>query len=415
MRISVWMMAMLMWAGLAMAGENWPQFRGPDGNGQSDAVGLPMTWSEKENVAWKTPIHDHGWSSPVIWGRQIWLSTAKANGLEMFAVCVDRDSGKVIHDVKVFDTEKPEHIAPVNSYASPTPVIEEGRVYMHYGTYGTACLDTASAKVLWIRRDLNCDHHEGPGSSPMLWGKLLIVNVDGRDVQYVVALDKTTGGTVWKTKRSIDYSGYPANIRKAFCTPIVLDVAGRPQLISPCAKAVMGYDPESGEELWKVRYNGWSVTPRPVAGEGLVFVINDYEKPELWAIRLGGQGDVSASHVAWKITRGMPSKPSLLLVGDLLYMVAADGMASCVEAKTGQVVWKERMPGNYSASPIYADGRLYFFNHNAATTVVQPGRQYKVLATNELEKQELMATPAEAGKAMFIRTRGYLYRIETAR
>jgi outer membrane protein assembly factor BamB len=395
------------------AGEHWPQFRGPAGNGHSDATGLPIKWSETQNVVWKTAIHDLGWSSPVVWGNQVWMTTATANGRQMFAVCVDLAGGKVIHDVKVFDTPAPEHVASTNSYASPTPVIEAGRLYAHYGTYGIACLDTGTDKIVWSRRDLKCDHHEGPGSSPMLWGNLLIVHVDGRDVQYVIAMDKATGQTVWKTDRSINYSIYGQNERKAFCTPVVIVADGHNQLISPGAKAVMGYDPDTGRELWKVRYNGWSVTPRPVFGQGLVFIITDYERPELWAIKSGGSGDVTSSHVAWKMTKGAPSRPSLLLVENLLYMVSSDGMASCVEAGTGQLVWKQRLAGNYSASPIYADGRIYFFNHESAATVIQPGREYKLLAVNEFDgQQELMASPAVVGKALLVRTKGNLYRIE---
>ncbi|MGA2501351.1 MAG: PQQ-binding-like beta-propeller repeat protein [Tepidisphaeraceae bacterium] len=395
------------------AGEHWPQFRGPQGNGHADATGIPVKWSETQNVVSKTAIHDLGWSSPVVWGNQIWMTTATINGREMFAVCVDLAGGKVIHDVKVFDTPAPEHVASTNSYASPTPVIEASRLYVHYGTYGIACLDTGTGKIVWSRRDLKCDHHEGPGSSPMVWGNLLIVHVDGRDVQYVVAMDKTTGQTVWKTDRSINYSIYNQNERKAFCTPIVIEADGRNELISSCAKAVMGYDPGTGHELWKIRYNGWSVTPRPVFGQGLVFIITDYERPELWAIKPGGNGDVTGSHVAWKMTRGAPSRSSLLLIDDLLYMVSSDGMACCVEAGTGQLVWKQRLAGNYSASPIYADGHIYFFNHESVTTVIQPGREYKLLAVNELDgPQELMATPAVVGKALLVRTRSSLYRIE---
>jgi outer membrane protein assembly factor BamB len=411
MRSILWILLIGLGSNPAAAGEHWPQFRGPGGDGRSDAAGLPLTWSETENVAWKTPIHDRGWSSPVIWGDQVWLTTAAADGRKMFAVCVDRGSGRVVHDVKVFDTEKPEHIAAVNSYASPTPAIESGRVYVHFGTYGTACLDTQSGGILWSRRDLNCDHHEGPGSSPILLEDLLIFHVDGRDVQYVVALDKRTGRTAWKTDRSIDYTPFTPNLRKAFCTPVVIEAGGRLEQISPGAKAVMGYDPRTGRELWKVRYFGWSVTPRPLFGHGLVFVVMDYERPELWAIRPGGEGDVTDTHVVWKLRQGVPAQPSLLLIGDLLYMVNDDGIASCIEAKSGRVVWKARMGGNYSASPIYADGRLWFFNRTATTTVLAPGRQYKVLSTNRLDGEQ-MATPAVSGKAIFLRTATHLYRIE---
>ncbi len=411
--------APLLWTLLAAttisAGETWPELRGPTGDGQSDATGLPLTWSETENVTWKTPIHDRGWSSPVIWHDQIWLTTATADGQQMFAVCVDRATGKIIHDVRVFDTEKLDPIAAVNSYASPTAAIEAGRVYAHYGTYGTACLDTQAGRVLWTRRDLKCDHHEGPGSSPILFENLLIFHVDGRDVQYVVALDKVTGKTVWKTDRSIDYSKYPANTRKSFCTPTVIESGGRVQLVSPAAKAVFGYDPRTGQELWKVRYNGWSMVPRPLFGHGLVYVITDYERPELWAIRSDGQGDVTDTHVAWALRQGVTAKPSLLLTGDLLSMVTDEGIAVGIEAKTGELVGKERLRGTFSASPIYAAGRMYCFNQDSVTTVFEPGRPGKVLAVNALSGEQLMATPAVAGKALFVRTRTHLYRIELPR
>ncbi len=411
MRSTTLVLVLMASAAPAPADENWPGYRGPGGNGHSSAVGLPLTWSPTQNVRWRTPIHDRGWSSPVVWQDQVWVTTGTADGKRLFAVGVDRRTGKVVHDIKVFDVAEPEHVAAVNSYASPSPVIEAGRVYVHYGTYGTACLDTSTGRTVWTRRDLNCDHHEGPGASPILFGDLLIFHVDGRDVQYVVALDKKTGKTAWKTNRSVDFSVHNPNFRKAFCTPIVIDAGGRLQLISPGAKAAMGYDPKTGEELWKIRYNGWSVTPRPLFGRGLVFLVTDYVRPELWAVRPDGQGDVTDSHVVWKIRKGVPHQPSFLLIDELLYVVSDNGIAMCVEAETGRSVWKERLGGNYSASLIHADGRIYFFSREGKTTVIRPGREYKVLAVSELD-EELMASPAVAGRAFFVRTRSHLYRIE---
>ncbi len=405
-------LATTLLAGVAMARENWPEFRGPTGDGHSRATGLPLTWSETENVAWKTPIHDRGWSSPVVWEDQVWLTTATEDGKRLYAVCVDLDSGNVVHDVKVFDVEAPEKIAEINSYASPTPAIKAGRVYVHYGTYGTACLDTATGKVCWTRRDLNCDHHMGPGSSPILFGGLLIFHVDGTDVQYVVALDTQTGETRWKTPRTIDYSKFHRFLRKGFCTPTVIESGGRLQMISPGSKAVMGYDPSTGEELWKIRYHGWSMAPRPLFGHGLVYLINDFDRPELWALRPNGRGELNEEeHIVWKIRQSMPATPSLLLIGELLFSVNDDGVASCVEAKTGEVVWKERIGGNFSASPIYAQGHIYFFSHDAATTVIEAGRRCKVLAVNTLDDQ-MRASPAVADNALILRTRTHLYRIE---
>ena len=390
---------------------NWPEYRGPGAQGHSAAQGLPLTWSKPENIAWSTVIPERGWSSPVIWEDQIWLTTATPDGTRLFALCVDRTTGRIVHNINVFDVESPEHIASMNSYASPSPVIEDGRVYVHYGTYGTACLDTRTAKTIWTRRDLKCDHHEGPGASPILFENLLIMHVDGRDVQYVVALNKVDGKTVWKTNRSVDYSNVPYNHRKCYGTPIVIRTGGRTQLISPTAKAFLAYDPRTGKELWKVRHAGWSITPRPIFGNGLVFLINDYERPELWALRPDGTGDVTDSHIVWKVTKTMPNQPSPLLIGDLLYTVNDMGIAICLEAESGQVVWKERLGGNYSASPIYADGRIYFFNRDGRTTVIQPGRSFKILAVNDLD-EELMASPAVADKAIYLRTRTRPYRIE---
>jgi outer membrane protein assembly factor BamB len=392
-------------------GQNWPELRGPDRNGHAAARKLPLVWSETNNVAWKTAIHDLGWSSPVVWGDQIWVTTATEDGKQLFAVCVNSRTGEIVHDVKVFDTETPEHVSNLNSYASPTSAIEAGRVYVHYGTYGTACLDTRTGKILWTRRDLHCDHHEGPGASVMLHKNLLCFNVDCRDVQYVIALDKATGQTVWKTNRSIDYTPFSPNLRKAFCTPIIIEAGGRLQLFSPGAKAMMSYDPQSGEELWKVRYNGWSVVPRPLFGHGLLFVITDYEKPELWAVRPDGRGDVTDTHVAWKVTQEMPRTASLLLADDLLYMVNDDGAALCLEAKTGNRVWRGRLKGKHSASPVYAAGRIYFFSEKNLTTVIEPGHEFKVLAENQLE-QRVMASPAVTGDAIILRSKTHLYRLE---
>jgi len=409
-------LGVFLWQAVALrsspAGVNWPELRGPERNGHAaPAARPPWSWSETNHVVWKTPIHDHGWSSPVVWEKQVWLTTATVDGRQMFAVCVDADAGRLVHDVKVFDTPDPQHVASVNSYASPTSAIEAGRVYVHYGTYGTACLDTRDGRILWTRRDLNCDHHEGPGSSLMLDGDRLYFNVDGRDVQYVVALDKATGRTVWKTDRSVDYSPFPSNCRKAFCTPIVIEAAGRRQLFSPGAKAMIAYDPESGAELWKARYNGWSVVPRPLFGHGLLYVITDFERPELWAVRPDGRGDVTDSHVAWKVVKSMPATASLLLIGDLLYMVNDQGFALCLEARNGNEVWRERLSEKHSASPIYAGGRVYFFSENNLTTVIAPGREFRLLAKNELEGS-VKATPAVTGNAFILRSKSHLYRLE---
>jgi outer membrane protein assembly factor BamB len=400
--------------GFARAGGYWPEFRGPGGDGRSDSNALPLRWSETENVTWKTAVHDSGWSSPVVWENQVWMTTATKEGEQVFAVCIDRHTGKVLHDIKVFDVAKPQSVNVVNSHASPTPAIEKGRIYVHYGAYGTACLDTDTGKILWERRDLQCDHHMGPGSSVILFNRMLIFNVDGVDQQYVIALDTATGRTVWKATRSVDYSSVNKFCRKSFCTPRILRINGQFQLISPGARAIFAYDANTGDELWKVRHNGWSIVPRPLVGQGLVFVVTDYDHPELWALRPDGRGDVTDTHIAWKVREHVSAMPSLLLVNGLLYMINNTGTASCIDARSGEIVWKQRIGGRYYASPIYAAGRIYLFNRKAETTVIEAGRRFKVLATNSLGKTILQATPAVVDNAFYLRTATHLYCIENA-
>lgn len=418
MRQTTWILAVVAAALLAVphsqclsAADNWPQFRGPTCQGHADDADIPTTWSETKNVAWKTPIHGRGWSSPVVWGDRVWLTTATADGKQMFAVCVDRDSGTIVHDLKVFENDKPEEIHQLNSYASPTPCIEEGRVYVHFGSYGTACIDTTSGKTLWRRRDLPCNHFRGPGSSPMFYGDAILIHYDGYDFQYVVALDKRTGETVWKSDRLIDFGTDNGDFKKAYCTPLLIETHGRKQLISPASKAVVALDPDTGKEIWKVRYNEFSATARPVFGHGLVFVNTGFGKAELWAIRPGGEGDVTDTHVAWRVSRQIGSKPSPVLVGDNLYQVHDSGVASALDARTGNEVWTKRLSGQFSASLLASQGKVYFFSQQGPTYVVKAGNSFEQIAENKLDAG-CMASPAVAGNALFVRTETHLYRIE---
>jgi outer membrane protein assembly factor BamB len=393
------------------AGDNWPNFHGPTNNNHSDAKNLPLTWSETENVVWKTPIHDSGWSSPVIWGNQIWLTTATDDGKQSFVLCIDRESGKILRDLKLFDNDSPEDTRKYNSFASPTPVIEEGRVYVHFGSYGTACLDTKTAQVIWSRRDLPCLHWRGPGSSPILFEKLLIVHFDGYDHQYAVALDKTTGKTVWKKDRNVDYGSTDGDIMKAYSTPLVIEAAGRLQLISPTAKATLALDPRTGEEIWRVRYPAHSTAARPIFGHGMIIINTGFSGGELLGVRPDGTGDVTESHVVWHAKKNMPSKPSSLLIGDSIFGVDDNGVATCLDAKTGEYAWTHRIGGNFTASPIFADGRIYLFGEDGKTTVIAPDRKYNELAINPLD-DGFRSSPAVAGRALFLRTEKNLYRVE---
>lgn len=396
--------------------ENWAEFRGPSGAGHSNASGLPREWGESKNIVWKTPIHGLGWSSPVVWDDQVWLTTATPDGTEYYAICVDRKSGKIQVNRRLFQVSDPNKLwRKYNSYASPTPVIEKGRVYVTFGATGTACLDTRSGKTVWTRRDLPCDHFRGAGSSPILFRNLLIMHFDGFDHQYVVALDKKTGKTVWKTDRSHDYGTDNGDFKKAFATPTVINVGGMAQLISPAAKATLAYDPLTGKELWRIRYPHHSTAARPVFGNGRVYINTGFGKAQLIAVRPDGKGDVTDSHVVWKTSRGIGSKPSPVLVGDLIYTVADQGgVAICIDAQNGREVWKRRIAGKmHSASPVHADGVVYFFGEDGTTVMVKPGREFAALGENKLEAGgRCMATPAIAGKSIFLRTGSHLYRIE---
>jgi outer membrane protein assembly factor BamB len=368
-------------------------------------------FSETQNLRWKTPIHGRGWASPVIWNNQIWLTTATEDGKQMFAICVDFESGQIIHDLLVFENPVPEFCHAMNSYASPTPVIEEGRVYVHFGSYGTACLNTATGDKVWQRRDLPCNHFRGPGSSPILFENLLITHYDGFDYQYVVALDKETGDIIWKVDRDVDYETDNGDIMKAFATPLIIEVAGQPQLISPTSKATIAYDPRTGKEIWRVRYEEFSATARPLFGHDLVFVNTGFSKANLLALK-PGQGDLTETeNIVWTVRKNVGSKPSQLLIDNLIFMIDDNGVASSVDVSSGSILWAERIGDEYSGSPIYADGKVYLFGHEGQCTVIKPGPTLNILATNKLN-DGFMSSPAAIGHSLIVRSKTSLYRIE---
>jgi outer membrane protein assembly factor BamB len=414
--------------GSAAARADWPEFRGPWGDGHVSApgdaklIGLPLRWSETNNVKWKTEIPHRGWSTPGVMNGQVWLTTATIDGHDFFAICVDAETGNIRFNEKVFHSDNPESLgngASMNCYATPSPVIEPGRVYIHFGSFGTACLDSTTGKVLWKRDDLPCRHYRGPSSSPVLFENLLILTMDGADLQYHVALDKKTGKTVWKTNRSVIWAdenvpgqmAKDGDLRKAHSTPLIVTAAGKPQMLSVGAKAAYGYDPRTGRELWKVQYPDWSVAPRPLFDRGLAFIVTGLTKKEMWAVKTDGQGDVTDTGVVWKLKTRVGKYASPILVDGLIYTASDESFITCVEAATGQTVWTERVGGKYAASPIYGDGRLYFFSQDGTTLVLKPGRTLQVLATNTLANG-FMASPAVDGKALFLRTRTHLYRTE---
>jgi outer membrane protein assembly factor BamB len=381
--------------------EDWPQFRGPGGQGHSSETGLPFEWSETDNVRWKIALPGLGWSSPSIEGGTIWLTTATEEGRSLRLLAVDRKSGKILKNVEVFHLEGDIPVHGKNSRASPTPVVDGDRVYVHFGSYGTACI-RADGEVLWRTR-LEYYHRHGPGGSPIVYKDLLIISCDGYDIQYVVALDKRTGEIRWKKPRA----GY-----QAYTTPLLITVDGKDQMISPGAWRAVAYDPSTGEEIWSVRYGkGYSNVPRAVFGHGSVYICTGFDQADLLAVDPTGTGDVTETHVAWQSKRGIPLTPSPILVGDQIYFVSDNGVTTSLDAKTGKEHWRQRLGGNYSASPVYADGRMMFLSEECETTIIEPGQTYKALAKNRLEGR-CLASIAVSGGALFLRTDTHLYRIE---
>ena len=402
---------------------SWNQFRGPHGDGSTMAKGLPTTFGEgSSEIVWKTPITGRAWSSPVVWGKQIWVTnapeiqhTTKENPkldkpIPLSAVCVDLDTGKIIHDLKLFEFDTPQITHASNSYGSPTPYIEEGRVYIHFGAYGTACLDTKTGRKIWERRDLECDHFRGPGSSPVVYGGLLYLTFDGYDQQYITALDKLTGKTVWKRDRDIDFGTTDGDAKKAYSTPLLINSNGRELLVSPFAYATIAYEPKSGEPIWTVRHGGMNAAGRPLFGNGLLY-INSADGPNpLVAVRPDGEGDIS-KNIVWKTNKAVPRRASQLLLGNLMFMVNDEGVASCLDAATGQEIWTKRLEGKYWASPLYADGLIYSFSQTGLVTVFKAAREFELVAENKLDAG-FFASPAVAGKSLLLRTTTHLYRIE---
>ena len=414
-------------AASAAAGDGWPQFRGPAGDGISRSANPPVKWSETSNIAWKVPVEGLGRSSPVILGDRIWLTTAVEKGLRktkrgpdemreadhvtLRAACFSAADGKRLWQKTLFEVKKPPVAHWLNSFATPTPVVEPRRVYCDFGAMGTACVDAAGGKVLWTRR-LAVDHMVGPGSSPILYKDLLLLVRDGCDLQYVAALDKKTGKVAWKTDRPPLHKAR-RDMRKAYSTPLIVDAAGRTQMIVPGAQWVVSYDPATGKEIWRVKHGiGWSLAARPVFGRGVVCICTGGYSPQLWGIRVDGRGDVTNTHVAWKVTeRRIPMMSSPILVDKEVYCVSDKGQATCYDAVTGKRLWRCRMLGTYLASPVFAGGRLYFSARDGKTTVLKAGRKVEKLAVNKLDGT-VTASPAIVGNSIFLRTDTHLYRIE---
>jgi outer membrane protein assembly factor BamB len=415
---------LLIISGSASAAE-WPQWRGPNGQGHIAGSGYPLQWTQTKNVAWKTELPGRGHSSPVIDGKHIWLTAAEeapisearrkeklakntgsqpltlVGELTMLAICVDRDSGKVLKTIKLLTEADPDWTHQINTFASPSPVLDDGKLYCAFGTHGNACVDTKTSEVLWVNRELKLNHENGAGSTPIVWGELFIVHCDGSDVQYIAALDKHTGKLAWKTPRSGELRSDP-QLRKSYGTPLVVKLQGREQLISPGADWLYSYDPATGEELWKLGYEdlGFSIVPRPVFGHGMLFLSTAFMRGHVLGVKLDPSGK---PEIAWRYSKQAPKIPSPILVGEELYFISDNGVATCLDAKTGELRWEERLAGNFAASPVLADGRLYFSSREGKTYVIQPGPKFKLLATNTLDSGH-WATFAGVDGKFYVRT-----------
>jgi outer membrane protein assembly factor BamB len=417
--------------------DTWPQFRGPDGQGHAPAGRIPARWSESENVLWKSAIPGRGWSSPVIADGFCWLTTAVIkettaarkeeilrtklagnpmakemqiiDSVSLRAVAVNLETGKVVRDIELIRVSDPEPVHSLNTYASPTPVLHAGRLYCHFGTMGTACLDTKTGGIIWKER-LPLGHSVGPGSSPVLFEDRLIIPCDGTDAQYVVALNADTGKEFWKTNRP-PLTGEEPEFHKAFSSPLRFNDGRRDQVVVAGAQWVVAYNPRDGKVLWQVKHGeGFSNVPCPVYSQGIVYICTGYMQPELIAIRTDGTGDVTKSHVVWRISKQVPAMSSPIIVDNVVYMISDQGVVTCIDAMSGEVLFRQRVAGNYSASPLAADGKLLFLSREGDITVARASSAWQELAKNRLSGQ-LMASPAVWNDSPIVRSDSHLYRL----
>lgn len=420
MKRAAFFLLVLISVSSAFAAE-WGEFRGPNRDGTVEAR-LPIAWSEGKNLTWKKEIHGLGWSTPLISEGKIWITTATENGREMSILCLDEKTGGTLLDRVMITNDNPEPLSnPMNTYASPTGFVEQGSAYFHFGSYGTICIDTETFETIWDRRDIRCSHWRGPASSIAQWENTLILTLEGADQQYFIALDKESGETLWRRDRSTNFNddkeGIPANsgdMRKAYSTPIFVKVGDTVQMISNGAKAAWAYDVETGDEIWNVHYPTHSPSSRTIYSPetDMVYINTGLGKAELWAVKLDpeARGDISESHVAWKIFKRTQKRSSPVLANGLIFM-ANGGVASCVDSVTGEIHWAERAGGEYSSSLIAAGDLVYMFDEEGLCTIVKAAKEFEVVAENTLEGG-FMASPAVSGDALILRTKTHLYRVE---
>jgi outer membrane protein assembly factor BamB len=412
----------LLGSTVILQAENWPRFRGPTGQGISAETNLPLQWKAGENIAWKTAIPGEGWSSPIVWGDRIFLSAARESGVKCHILCLDRQSGNILWDTEVFE-QIPARKEGKNSFATPTPCTDGERVYGVFND-GSVAAVRFDGSVAWTNREVQFYSRHGLGASPILHDGLLIMPYDGStrvtvagqypnnteeertgwqipwDKSFIAALDARTGKRVWTGKRGLS--------RIAHVTPNILMVGGAAQLLTGAGDCLQGFNPKTGERIWTVYNRGEGAVPSPVFGDGLIFASSGFEATTLRAVRAGGQGDVTATHLAWEQKKGVPTQASPLYLKPYLYTITDSGMVNCFRAESGEIVYQERLGGNYSASPVLADGRICFLSESGETVVIAPGPEFKILARNPLNER-CQASIAVSQGQFFIRGANNLY------
>lgn len=399
--------------------KNWTHFRGSNLNGMAVTENIPLKWDDS-SIKWKTEIHDNGYSSPVVYNNQIWVTTAKSDGNELYAVCIDFQTGEIIYDIKVFTPDKVQRKHSINTYASPTPCIEKGFVYVHYGSMGTACINTANGSIVWKRNDFECKHVQGPASSPIIYKNLIILHFEGTDVRYIVALDKSNGKLIWRSDRPAEpYEPITVIGRKAYITPIIINVKGRDILISNGSAVCIAYEPNTGKEIWRVVNGAESTVAMPFTENGLVYwysgfmVADDGTRfTELLAVNPDGKGDITGTNVLWKKRDKLSQNQMLtpVIKDGLIYTVNTRNILMCIDAATGEEIWSTHVTSNYNASPIYINDNIWFFSVKGEVLVIKAGRKYEVVAKNQMDSG-IWATPAILRNSVIMRTQKYLYRI----
>jgi outer membrane protein assembly factor BamB len=394
--------------------ENWPRFRGPTGQGTSTETNLPTKWSQNENIAWKTEIPGESWSSPIVWNDKVFVTTATEAGTSCRVLCLNREDGKFLWNVEVFKQPTLRKEGR-NSYATPTPCTDGQAVYAVFGGGSIAALDF-SGKTLWTNHDVEFYSQHGLGASPILYSDLLIMPFDHSaregerrvgwqipwDKSFILALDTKTGKQRWKAMRG--------QSRIAHVTPNITDVGGKPQLVSGAGDVIQGYNPDTGAKLWEVKSQGEGVVPSIVIGDGLAYSVSGFEKPTIRAVHLdpAARGDITATHLVWEQKKNVPNIPSLLLANNLLFSITDAGRLTCMDPKTGEIIWEENLRAKFAPSPVYADGKVYLLSEEGETTVFEAAREFKPISKNPLNER-CQASPAISNGNLFIRTEKNLY------